>query len=254
MVGTTPGDDVPPNGAADNVATSGPQRIQPVVTISASYGAGGSVIAPMLAERLHLPFVDRVLSAELSDEAGASVDGSMAACRSEEGLSGAEEAAGPGSRLFSYLARAASVGTVSAPPLDVDTDDDLRRRAEAGLGEIRAGGGGVILGRAAAVVLAWRPRTLHVRLDGPAARRDIVAARIDDVTAEHVAERRARTDRARELWVKRLYRADVTNPKWYHLWVDATVLTAVDTVDLIELALHRYLEATAPKGDGRSGC
>jgi cytidylate kinase len=225
------------------MAAAGP-TIQPVVTISASYGAGGSVIAPMLAERLHLPFVDRVLSADISDQAGQSADGSTTG-RSGEGLSEAERAASPGNRLFAYLARGASVGTVTAPPMDVDTDDHLRRRAESGLDGIRAGGGGVILGRAAAVVLSGRARTFHVRLDGAAARRDVAAARIEDVEMAHVAERRARTDRARELWVRRLYRADVLDPKWYHLWIDTTIFTATDTTDLLVLAVTRFLEATA---------
>ena len=36
----------------------------PVVTISASYGSGGSEVAPALAERLGVRFVDRVVSPE----------------------------------------------------------------------------------------------------------------------------------------------------------------------------------------------
>jgi cytidylate kinase len=232
-----------------DVDVSGDIEATRVVTISASYGAGGSVIAPRLAERLHLPFVDRVITADLGDAAGQSARVSIEEeTRSGEGLSGGEQAASPGSRLFTYLARGASVGTITAPPIDVDTDDDLRVRAEAGLTAIQRGPGGVVLGRAAAVVLAGRPRCFHVRLDGPAARRVVVAGRIEGVDRERAAQRQARTDRARELWVKRLYRADATDPKWYHLWLDTTVLTADDILDVIELALARYLVATAPRG------
>ncbi len=35
-----------------------------LVTISAAYGAGGSVVAPALAERLGVPFLQRVTSNE----------------------------------------------------------------------------------------------------------------------------------------------------------------------------------------------
>jgi len=229
------------NGAAPDRAAGR------VVTISASYGAGGSVLAPRLAEHLGVPFVDRMISADLGDAAGrsASAGGDQ---RSGEGLSGGEQAASPGSRLFSYLARGASVGTITAPPIDVDTDHDLRRRAEEGLARIQSGEGGVVLGRAAAVVLAGRPRVFHVRLDGPAARRLVAAARIEGVPEDRAAQRLARTDRARELWVKRLYRADATDPKWYHLWLDTTVLDGDDALDIIELALTRYLAATSPGG------
>src|SRR5260370_35614003 len=34
-----------------------------VVTVSAAYGAGGSIIAPRLAERLGVPFADRLIPA-----------------------------------------------------------------------------------------------------------------------------------------------------------------------------------------------
>jgi hypothetical protein len=38
----------------------------PLVTVSASYGSGGSEVAPALARRLDVPFVDRVVSPELA--------------------------------------------------------------------------------------------------------------------------------------------------------------------------------------------
>ena len=41
-------------------------NFEPVITVSATYGAGGSVIAPRLASQLGLPFVDRLISADLS--------------------------------------------------------------------------------------------------------------------------------------------------------------------------------------------
>ena len=41
----------------------------PLVTVSATYGAGGSVIAPRLADALGLPFLDRLISADMSEEA-----------------------------------------------------------------------------------------------------------------------------------------------------------------------------------------
>jgi hypothetical protein len=38
------------------------------VTIAASYGAGGSVVAPAVAERLGLPFVGRAIPVELAEQ------------------------------------------------------------------------------------------------------------------------------------------------------------------------------------------
>ncbi|HET9071204.1 MAG TPA: cytidylate kinase-like family protein [Acidimicrobiales bacterium] len=214
------------------------EQFGPVITISASYGAGGSVIAPRLAEALALPLVDRLLTADVSAEAVGRLDEDP---HSEEGLSEGERAASPGSRLFTYLARASGVYGLSAPPLLVEPEEELRQQAEAGLAEIREGGGGVVLGRAGAVVLAERPRTFHVRLDGPPAARARQAAVIEGIPEERATERLAQTDRSRELWVRRLYRADPLDPGWYHLWLDTTAFGLDGSVDLLLDAAHRFL-------------
>jgi cytidylate kinase len=211
---------------------------EPVLTISASFGCGGSVITPLLAERFKLPFVDRLLTVDVAEEAARDLGGAV---RSSEGLTEDEKAASPGNRLFTYLARAASVGTITSPMVLIDSDDELRERAEEGLAGIAGGGGAVVLGRAAAVVLAGRRRAMHVRLDGPADRRVRAAAIIDGVPENVVAEQQAQTDRSRELWVKRLYRADPTDPKWYHLWVDATRFNNDGVIELISTAFERFL-------------
>ncbi len=209
----------------------------PLVTISASYGAGGSVIAPRLADALGLPLVDRLLTADVSEQAGRSLEGP----HSEEGLSESERAASPGSRLFTYLARAAGVYGLSAPPILVEPEEELREQAEAGLAGIRDGAGAVVLGRAAAVVLAERPRSFHVRLDGPVAARVRQAAAIEGIPEERAAARLEQTDRSRELWVRRLYRADPLDPGWYHLWIDTTAFGIDGSVELLLHALRQCL-------------
>ena len=45
-----------------------------LVTISAAYGAGGSLVGPALAERLGVPFVDRAVPAAIADRLGISHD------------------------------------------------------------------------------------------------------------------------------------------------------------------------------------
>lgn len=198
----------------------------PVVTISASYGAGGSVVAPAVAARLGLPLLDRLVSPELAHEAGPA-----------ERLTEAEEQATPQHRFFAYLAHAAPFGpSVPAPITATDDDQVIRSRAESGIAEMRRANGGVILGRAGAVVLAGRPLAFHVRLDGPRKRRELAATRIEGVTAEQAAATLVETDRARTAYVKRLYRADPTDPKLYHLVIDSTVLPHDVVADLIVAA------------------
>ncbi len=213
------------------------------MTISASYGAGGSIIAPRLAGALGLPFVDRLLTADVSEEATRELGD---AAHSEEGLSEEEKAATPGSRLFTYLARAAGVYGLSAPPMLVEPEDELRDQAEAGLAAARSGAGAVVLGRAAAIVLADRPCAYHVRLDGPVQARARQAAAIEGIPEERAAERLGQTDRSRELWVRRLYRADPLDPGWYHLWLDTTALGLDGSLAVILDAVGRFVDKTPP--------
>ena len=204
-----------------------------VVTVSASYGAGGSVIAPRLAERLGVPWLDRLVSSTTAEQAGHSSD----ALR--EGLSDREEEAAPGSRLFLYLARAAGANAMAPPESLVDHNEVLRERAEAEIAELCAGGG-VLLGRAGAVVLARRRAAYHIRLDGPPGRRLARAAAIEGITTDEAATRMDDTDRARTLYVRRLYRVDPTDAALYHLVLDTTVLDPERTVDVLAQAVEAY--------------
>jgi cytidylate kinase len=209
---------------------------QPVVTVSATYGAGGSVIAPRLAEALRVPFIDRLISADLSQ------DVARREAKSREGLCEGEREVAPAGRFLSYFARAASVGAMMAPEPIIDDDETIRVSAEEALRGVAGGEPAVILGRAGAIALKDRPRTFHVRLDGPVERRIEWAARFEQLDLESARERQAETDKARTLFVKRLYRMDPTDPGLYHLVLDSTVLGVDSSVEVITLAARRFLE------------
>jgi cytidylate kinase len=99
-----------------------------------------------------------------------------------------------------------------------------------------AEGGGVVLGRAGAVVLADHPAALHVRLD---ASRE---ARLRRVMAhEHMPEGEAaalldETDRAWESYVRHFYKTDPRDPRLYHLMIDSTAISLETCSDLIVTA------------------
>ncbi|MCU4187324.1 cytidylate kinase-like family protein [Acidiferrimicrobium sp. IK] len=209
-----------------------------VVTVSASYGSGGSVIAPLLAERLKVPWLDRLVSSTTAEQAGRSAD------PVGEGLSDREEEAAPGSRLFLYLARAAGANAMAPPESLVDHNELLRERAEAEIAQLCAGGG-VLLGRAGAVVLRRRPATYHIRLDGPPKRRLARAALIEGITTDEAKVRMDDTDRARTLYVRRLYRVDPTDTSLYHLVLDPTVLSIDGAIDVLVQAVVSYRAAAA---------
>jgi cytidylate kinase len=213
----------------------------PLVTVSATYGAGGSVIAPRLADALGVPFLDRLISADMSDAAARQ---RAAAPTSTEGLHEDEQAASPAGRFLSYFARAASVGAMMAPDTVLDDDETIRRRTEEGVRDLAAGAPAVLLGRAGAVVLASRPRAYHVRLDAPIERRVAWAASIEQLDLEAVKRRQSEADKARTQFVKRLFHVDPADPRLYHLLIDPTVLGVDATVRVLKAAAEAYFSAT----------
>jgi len=202
-----------------------------LITVSAAYGAGGSVVAPALANRLGLPFLQRVTTPE----------GHVAEpgpC--EEQLSEEEVKATPVHRLLAHFTQAMPAGPTQSPPSTHHQDEHLRGHGEAGIHRLLADGGrGVILGRAAAVVLG-KDRGFHVRLDGPADRRVVQGAAIEGISQEHARGRLCAADKARTAYVRRLYRCDPADASLYHLVIDSTAIPLDTVIDLIVTAARAH--------------
>jgi cytidylate kinase len=207
-----------------------------LITVSASYGAGGSVVAPALADRLGLPFLQRVTTSE----GGVAEPGPC-----DEQLTEEEVKATPVHRLLAAFTEAMPTGPTHSPPSTHHQDQHLRGHGEAGIHRLVAGGGGVILGRAAAVVLG-KDRGFHVRLDGPAGRRVAQGARIEGISEEQATRRLRAADKARTAYVRRLYRTDPADAALYHLMIDSTAMPLEVVVELIVTAA-RAQSAAAPQ-------
>jgi cytidylate kinase len=212
-----------------------------LITVSASYGAGGSVVAPALADRLGVPFLQRVTTSEgYVAEPGP--------C--DEQLSEEEVKVTPVHRLLAHFTQAMPAGPTQSPPSTHHQDEHLRGHGEAGIHRILAAGGGVILGRAAAVVLGKR-RGYHVRLDGPPARRIARGASIEGISQAQATERLHAADKARTAYVRRLYRTDPADASLYHLVIDSTAIS-LDAVTELILTAARAHSAAAQDATGRS--
>ncbi|GAA0315501.1 cytidylate kinase-like family protein [Actinoallomurus spadix] len=205
-----------------------------VVTISAAFGAGGSVIGPAVAEHLGVPFVDRAIPYTVAAEIGCSLEEALAHDdRAEHGLG----------RILAGAARLPNVTLggmdVHLPQRGVLPEEEFVRRTEQVIKEVAdRGEGAVILGRAAQIVLAGHPGALHVRLDGSRERR-IARVRESLELSAHEAERLLiDSDRARTAYVKHFYRADPADPGLYHLVIDSTRLAAAACVDMVVTAAH----------------
>jgi cytidylate kinase len=205
-----------------------------LITVSASYGAGGSVVAPALADRLGLPFMQRVTTSEGHPAPPGPCDEQM----TEE-----EVKATPVHRLLASFTQAMPAGPTQSPPSSHHQDQHLRGHGEAGIHRLLAAGGGVILGRAAAVVLG-KDRGYHVRLDGPPDRRVVQGATIEGISEQEADARRRAADKARTAYVRRLYRIDPGDPSLYHLVIDSTAIPLDTVIELILVAARAHSAAT----------
>jgi cytidylate kinase len=212
-----------------------------LITVSASYGAGGSVVAPALAKRLGVPFLQRVTTSEGHPAEPGPCD---------ERLTDEEIRATPMHRLLASFTEAMPVGSTQSPLPIHHHDQRLRGHGEAGIQRLLAGGRGVILGRAAAVVLG-KDRGFHVRLDGPADRRVSRGAEIEGISVAEARVRLRAADKARTAYVRRLYRTDPADPSLYHLVIDSTAVP-VDTVIELILVAARAHEAVPEGAAARS--
>ncbi|WP_431521563.1 AAA family ATPase [Actinomadura madurae] len=215
-----------------------------VVTISAAFGAGGPAVGPAVAAELGLPFVDRAIPEQVAGEIG---------CTLEEALAHDDRAESGIGRILAGAARLPTLALgmdVYLPQGGTAPPEEFVEQTESVITRAAGRGGCVLLGRAAAVVLAGRADALHVRLDGPRERRLARAAAemprgrersTPTGTPDREAERMLDdNDRARTAYVKHFYGADPADPRLYHLVIDSTRLPVPATVELIVVAARAF--------------
>ena len=198
----------------------------PLVTISASYGAGGSRIGPAVAQRLGVEFLDRAIPTRVADRLGCTLDDALA---HDESLG---DAIGRLASSFALLPELAGAMVQAG----VFAGEDYRRETETLIREHASEGGAVILGRAAAVILRDHPDAVHVRLDGPPQRRVAQAMELEGFSKSDAERLRRDGDRAREAYVRHFYGCDARDPALYHLVIDSTSLPTEVVVEVIAAA------------------
>jgi MFS family permease len=228
QVGLRPSAAMSPFGAVGAVR---PRRTR-VVTISAPFGAGGSEVGPALARRLGLSFFDRAIPRNVAERLGVSLDAAVA--RDEHAQRDVTRA------LVAAIGSPVSFGVsgVDSPP--TPDDKDFRQANEKVLWELVVGGGGVVLGRASAVILASCPQAFHVRLDGPAESRAARVAREQGIDQAAAWEQLREIDRVRTDYVRRSYGRDPADPDLYDLTIDSTVVPLEACVDAIVTVVNEF--------------
>lgn len=205
-----------------------------LVTISGAYGAGGSRVGPELAQRLDVPFLDRAIPAAVAERLAVPFDDAEA---HDDQLSD------------SWLERMLRgfIGQNLTPqawtPGQGESGEQFRRATEEVLLATAASGRGVILGRAAAIVLREQPRVLRVRLDGPRERRVRQAMELEGLDEATARDRLRRQDRAHATYARHFYGVNTHDPALYHLMLDSTVVPLEVCVELIATAARAFAPA-----------
>lgn len=209
-----------PVGAREQDAT------RPVVTLFEAYGSGAAYVGRTLAERLGVPYFDQKYSSSQLEEAERTNGGGWQA------------------KLLRAIAASGVELNSSSYQLYDAPDDELVARNNDRLWEMVADGG-VVLGRNATVVLASRPNSFHVKLDGPIEVRVARAAREAGIPVELARRRQAREDRARAEMSLRLYGWDPRQTGGY----DVVLNTGTYDLDAsVELILYCRGEAGVEPG------
>jgi MFS family permease len=134
------------------------------------------------------------------------------------------------------------------PTESVDASEEFRRASEELLRSQASRGEGVIVGRAAVVVLREDPRVLRVRLDGPAERRIEQAVRVFGASPDDAAEAVRKLDRTHDAYLRHFYGADIHDPALYHVMLDSTVLGIEACVDILAAAARAHRPVAVPVG------
>lgn len=216
--------------------SAGPTHGHPrcrIVTLSAPFGTGGSVIGPAVARRLGLDFVDRAITVEVANELAVSIETAEAHDEKVSSVFG---------RMLAAAARLpALAGGVVLPGVETPLDDETFQEATSEvICQIADTTGGVLLGRGAAIVLAERDDCLHVRLAGPPERRIRRAQELLGLSEEEARRQQRITDRARDEYLLHYFKGRLDAVRHFHLVLDSTVLPIETCIELICQAAEAF--------------
>ena len=160
----------------------------PVITIAREFGAGGSSVAAMLAQRLEAEVIDRRLVAEVAGRLGFTAD--AVAAQDEHAKSVVDRLV----RSFAALGEAYGTGwdVRYGEPL-ADPQEAVQLLTEQVIRQTARRGNAIIIGRGGAFVLADWPDALHVFLrSAESVRIRAIMARfaLAEEEARHAAELR----------------------------------------------------------------
>jgi cytidylate kinase len=220
-----------------------------LITISRQYGAGGSHVAQRVADLLGWRVVDNELVERVAAEAGLAPED---VARREERVPG----------FVQRLAQALVAGTPEAGPgpaivvpLSSLAEPDLVRVTERVVAQIAAEGRVVLVGRAAAAVLASERQAIHVRVVASREYRIRVAADRLALSPEEAARITDDTDKSRARYHRDYYKREWADPVSYDMTLNTETLGLDGAARVIadEARARGWGSGERGKGKGEGG-
>lgn len=205
--------------AGETARTSTTEK--PVVTIFEQYGAGADYVGTRVADALHLPYHPQAFSSR-------ALEGDAEAA-TEEGATLAQVFSVLGGAYGGLEGRDIASTQRQKYELTMDNNRTVWEHAQEG---------GVIVGRNGAVVLAERPRTVHVLLTGSVEDRVERAAREAGISPERAAARQQREDQVRADMSLTFYGWDPRLPDRYDLVINTSRISLDAAVSAIVEAVR----------------
>lgn len=207
-----------------------------IVTIRGQLGSGASEIGKLVADRLHIDYVDREIIAEISERLK----------WSKQGI--AEKEMPPGSfrgRILEALSHAypgagytGVYARAYAPTWEIPLDDtSYLAGLESVIKELAASSSIVIRGRGSQFILKDYPGVLHVLVVAPLEirlKRVMESLELDEKHAEKEIER---FDSSRREFTKRYFKAELENPENYDLVINTEHLSFDSAASIVVGAL-----------------
>jgi cytidylate kinase len=195
------------------------------ITISREFAAGGSEVAARVAEALDWTVLDNALVDQIAERSGLD----------PQDVTALEE------RVPSFLERMARMSALSSPEtllaapgqLEEPQTVALARITRAVVSELGRRDRVVLVGRAAAAVLASERDAIHARLVASRAHRIRVAIERLKVPEGRAPEVVDDTDRNRERYHRELYGREWSDPLNYHLVLNTELLGTDGAADVI---------------------
>lgn len=197
-----------------------------VITITRQYGAGGSEVARLVAERLGWQLIDNEFVDQVAQRAG--IEPGEVAAREERSPSLIE-------RLVRALATASpEVFVPGASPATDEQEDDLVTTTEHVIAQAGMVGNVVLVGRGAQAYLARsHANALHAFVVAPLENRIEALVKRLSVGPDEAKQQAEKMEADRDRYVQRFYQRDRRDPANYHIVVNTGLLGYAGAADVI---------------------